>query len=188
MKNVIHNVREANDFFKTNKIGKVCTCFLPDGTTSVATNLPHAEFLYYDFDNGIKYNQIQLKALHNFTRRNKTLLVKSNVCGCFYCGCFYDPKLIKEFYARKKHNTAICPMCSVDTVLPGSLVKLSPELLEQMHERWFRRLVSPASYRAEEKAFQSIVPKLTYREKRVLTRYCKQIKFWDQRHKERVGT
>jgi hypothetical protein len=37
----------------------------------------------------------------------------------------------------KGHATALCPRCGIDSVLPGSLVKLSRPMLDAMSDYWF---------------------------------------------------
>ena len=81
---------------------------------------------------------IDLEALHQKSSFHAAAIAQSLLCGCFHCLRMFPPDEIKEWVARDGAQTAICPHCSVDAVLPSSEVPLSDELLSEMHARWFR--------------------------------------------------
>ena len=74
---------------------------------------------------------------HRYCTANESLLSESSVCGCFYCLKVFDPCEIETWINDREGKTAICPYCSIDSVLPGNRVDLSEEFLKQMHKRWF---------------------------------------------------
>ena len=55
--------------------------------------------------------------------------------GCFYCKCIYSPSKIKEWIDGGE--TALCPKCGIDSVLPGFYGLVSPEFLQSMYYKWF---------------------------------------------------
>ena len=76
--------------------------------------------------------------LHQYSVSNKQSILASNRCGCFFCKRIFDSKLISAPYINDKGGeTAMCPFCGVDSVLPDNSVELSFELLEKMHRVWF---------------------------------------------------
>ena len=84
------------------------------------------------------------KALHRLSFRHRKLIELSEECGCFYC--------FKTFAPRKIHawadggETALCPYCRTDAVLPshGLNRPLSQDLLEAMGRTYF--LINPKSF------------------------------------------
>ena len=75
---------------------------------------------------------------HTYSYSNKQDILSSNKCGCFFCNKIFDSKLISEPYINDiGGETAICPFCGVDSVLPDSKIELSEELLEDMYHVWF---------------------------------------------------
>lgn len=75
---------------------------------------------------------------HQFSLSNKQSCLASDRCGCFFCKRIFESGLISERYINDKGGeTAICPFCGVDSVLPDSKVELSAELLEEMYQVWF---------------------------------------------------
>ncbi len=74
----------------------------------------------------------RLKQLHKFSSLHRETILGGDDCSCFYCESVYDPKQIVRWTDDKQ--TAICPKCGIDSVLPGEVV---PELLLKMHEYWF---------------------------------------------------
>jgi hypothetical protein len=73
------------------------------------------------------------------------LLEQSEWCGCFYCLGFFRPPSIKEWV--DDGQTAKCPGCGIDAVLPDKSLVLIDSMdssmtwslffLQKMHERWF---------------------------------------------------
>ena len=75
---------------------------------------------------------------HQYSISNKQSILSSNKCGCFFCKKIFDNNLISEHYINDKNGeTAICPFCGVDSILPDSKVEISPELLDDMYNVWF---------------------------------------------------
>lgn len=78
----------------------------------------------------MKYTDEKLKEEHCKAIHNKNLLVDE--CSCFYCFRVFPVQSI-ELWVDREGDTAICPFCSVDAVIPKS----DPELVRQLHEKYF---------------------------------------------------
>jgi hypothetical protein len=76
-----------------------------------------------------------IKNLSNYSKRNKVYIDASEKCGCYFCLKIFKPKDIKEW--TDKGETAICPFCSVDSVIGDSTSKIESEFLEQASKYWF---------------------------------------------------
>ncbi len=83
----------------------------------------------------MKYTEEQLKQFHKLSMYNKESLSKSDICGCFYCREIFKPNKIKEWC--DKGQTALCP-CTIDSILASHDMEVNQELLEQMHEYFFK--------------------------------------------------
>lgn len=84
---------------------------------------------------------LNVKALHDECTHHRVALEKSTRCGCFSCLQIFSPSEITEWVRRDQDQTAVCPYCGIDSVLPGSKVELTPELLAVMQAEWFGPVV-----------------------------------------------
>lgn len=67
---------------------------------------------------------------------NKDKLSKVSECACYYCCKVFKPSEIKEWV--DKNDTALCPYCSVDAVLPVYEDNEKDIIfLTKLHEYWF---------------------------------------------------
>jgi len=78
----------------------------------------------------------EMKSTHVDCSLHRELVEKSKVVGCFYCLRTFSPLEIKDWI--DSGETALCPHCGIDAVLPDS-VDLSEDLLRVMHDYWFTR-------------------------------------------------
>lgn len=116
--------------------------------------------------------------------RQKEALKKSGRLGCFSCGYIFSYHLVEEFFEEK--NTAICPVCGADAVLPlaGFPESMHAKLLEEMHLKHFASDEAKArlmgdnhfflyqkAYRTPSKAFKEIEEKLRNSKRN----YCKNV-------------
>jgi hypothetical protein len=81
-----------------------------------------------------------LQHLHDLSIRHRELVLTSRMVGCFSCCRSYTPDHITEW--TDHGQTAICPYCEVDSVLPDHehdhlLLSLAPRVLTAMEQRWF---------------------------------------------------
>jgi hypothetical protein len=79
-----------------------------------------------------------LKNAHTYCTDNKRYLDHAETCGCFYCLKIFSPTEITFWLSEFGGQTAICPYCSIDSVLPDmESVKISEDFLAAMHTYWF---------------------------------------------------
>jgi hypothetical protein len=77
------------------------------------------------------------RTVHALSRNNEKLISKSKIVGCFYCLKIFSADKITG-YRDNKEKSAICPFCSVDSIIPGSSgIELSEEFLKAMKRHWF---------------------------------------------------
>jgi len=86
------------------------------------------------------------ESLHRLSSHNRELLAKVSRAGCFYCGAIFSPAEITDWIDTRQvetgsvddGDTALCPRCGIDSVLPeGRQVVLSEQLLVEMRSYWF---------------------------------------------------
>lgn len=73
-----------------------------------------------------------LKILHRMSFNHRTKVEASTQCGCFYCKALFSPDQIEEW--TDKGQTAMCPECGIDSVLPD---QPPMAVLEAMRQYWF---------------------------------------------------
>lgn len=56
-------------------------------------------------------------SIHHYTMNHKQLLIEAQLCICTYCLYEYNINKIKDWCDNG--NTAVCPYCWVDSVLPS---------------------------------------------------------------------
>lgn len=71
------------------------------------------------------------RSAHKLSSNHKQLLMAQSKVGCFYCYQVYPPATIEEWI--DDDTTAICPFCSVDSVLP----RTDHYFLAKMKHYWF---------------------------------------------------
>jgi len=77
-----------------------------------------------------------------YTISNSEAISRSTECACIYCLKRFKPSEITEYCRHLKqkspnYDTAICPYCYVDTVVPNSLVNYSDDDLKRWHKIGF---------------------------------------------------
>lgn len=84
----------------------------------------------------------ELEGLHRRSSRHRPQILGSEMCGCFYCCSTFPSTTIKEWIDDRDGvgQTALCPRCGIDSVLPLERVdQVSAELLGRMHMYWFSK-------------------------------------------------
>lgn len=76
---------------------------------------------------------IQINNAIQFAMRNKEALSFLETANCYYCLRTVCVKDIVEY--TDQGQTAICPNCHVDAVLPDSTI--TKEQLKEIHDYWF---------------------------------------------------
>jgi hypothetical protein len=91
-------------------------------------------------------NQADLESIHKFSFKNRPLLEKSNMAGCFYCRSTFPTSDIEDWVDGNQLDTgdtqdgltALCPRCGIDAVLPDAEpIKLTNDLLAEMNAHFF---------------------------------------------------
>lgn len=86
------------------------------------------------------YSKQYLERIYKFSSNHKESVKKSTKAGCFYCRKIFNSKDITEFTFGD--SCAICPYCSVDSILDNIKVpNLSKQLLDAMRKHWFKAVV-----------------------------------------------
>ncbi|HOY54691.1 MAG TPA: cytoplasmic protein [Opitutaceae bacterium] len=74
---------------------------------------------------------------HQYSSCHRKQIERSEVCGCFYCLSVFPPTQIEE-WLREGDGTALCPECSIDSVIgSASGFPITREFLQKMHDYWF---------------------------------------------------
>ena len=80
----------------------------------------------------------ELLKLHELSMANMSEFEENKKCGCFSCCRIFDSDEIEMCLEDEDGDTAVCPYCSVDSVIgEGNGVEITEELLKQMHDFWF---------------------------------------------------
>lgn len=78
---------------------------------------------------------MNVKYPHQFCTENKKSILQSENCGCFYCLNIFPAIKVKNFLETE--DTALCPICDIDSVLADKDISFDKELLEAMYDHWF---------------------------------------------------
>jgi hypothetical protein len=74
--------------------------------------------------------------LHATSSSHRQEIEAAPACGCFYCESIFTPDEIFEWIDSE--GTALCPKCSIDSVIPSTCSKdFGPDLLQKMKKYWF---------------------------------------------------
>jgi hypothetical protein len=77
---------------------------------------------------------------HKHSSYHKDEIQNSEICGCFYCLAIFKPQVIEEWVEEQDGigQTALCPMCGVDSVIGSkSGFLINQAFLQKMHQKWF---------------------------------------------------
>lgn len=76
---------------------------------------------------------------HRLCTANRDSVLTGKVCGCFHCRTIFPPVEIDEWW-DDGDDTAVCPRCGIDAILPESVpLGLSDALLDAMHRSYFQQ-------------------------------------------------
>lgn len=78
----------------------------------------------------------KLIAAHKASFANKDLVKRSKICACFCCKTWFSSKEVDSWIPGEE--TAICPRCGVDAVLPDAAgIPLDRDFVVEMHNYYF---------------------------------------------------
>jgi hypothetical protein len=82
-----------------------------------------------------------LSEIHGTSANHRSLIERSDICGCFYCRRMFAASEITAWTDtddRGVGQTALCPHCGIDAVIgSGSGHRITPELLADLRRRFF---------------------------------------------------
>jgi len=89
--------------------------------------------------------QAECEQLLAQSRGHRLAIEKSRICGCFHCERFLAPHQIESWVvdpgegADGPEQTALCPWCGVDAVLPewNGVYPIGVAVLRRMRGYWF---------------------------------------------------
>ena len=78
---------------------------------------------------------MDIKIAPKLSIRNRKSLNEVSECACYYCYKIYEVKEIKDY--TDMEETALCPYCGIDTVLPVKCKEdKNHQLLHKIHNYW----------------------------------------------------
>ena len=84
----------------------------------------------------MKYSDL-IKA-HKYVNHNKALLEQSKFAGCMYCKQIFAASEVTDFLGGDEEDTAECPKCGIDSVLPDKAgFPVEESTLLALHNKWF---------------------------------------------------
>lgn len=72
-----------------------------------------------------------IKNAPQLSSNNRAEVEKNKECGCYFCMRIINTKRIKEY---TNDGSAICPVCGVDSLLPGITLA---HILSKAADQWF---------------------------------------------------
>jgi hypothetical protein len=95
-------------------------------------------------------SEADLRAIHKFSSKHRALFDASDRAGCFHCLAEFVPTEILDWVDAPVDadpdreldvgDTALCPECGIDSVLPSSApIHWDATLLAEMKAFWFDR-------------------------------------------------
>lgn len=86
-------------------------------------------------------NDFTMDDEHIFCSHNKSWVQQSAFVGCLYCMKIFPADEIKDWVENfddiDQKECAICPYCSVDSIIPDWKVDLSKVSWKELHTKWF---------------------------------------------------
>lgn len=85
--------------------------------------------------NKIRNIKISFDAVNEHSMHNRSDVLKSTVCGCYYCLKTFPPAELSNVKWQDGGETATCPHCKVDAVIgDASGYKINVKFLTQINE------------------------------------------------------
>ena len=80
-----------------------------------------------------------------YTKLNRRALTDSTECACIHCFKKFSPSKIINWCSDINElgiyqaNTAICPYCKIDSVVPNALINYTEDDLRRWHQYGFSK-------------------------------------------------
>lgn len=84
-----------------------------------------------------QYDNDYLALAHKSSSSHKPEILAADLCGCFHCRQTFLPGEIQEWIEEKTGETAICPLCGIDSVLSSTFPVSDQVFLQKMNDYWF---------------------------------------------------
>ena len=88
-------------------------------------------------DGGFAEPTDPLTQLHDLSFKNRFLMELEGTGSCFDCFSYIKVEEVKRWVDGEQ--TALCPYCGIDSVLPG---KWDPKTIQAMYDRWFKEVTT----------------------------------------------
>lgn len=82
---------------------------------------------------------ISVEEFTSHSIRNAEAIKKAGRCSCYFCMRTFNASEVEDWIVEICGETAICPHCTVDALLPG---EIDQTLLAAGCERWFTGVVT----------------------------------------------
>lgn len=135
--------REAKGKFSEEQLIEAVTDFFeePDKevpfvlfTFDLKNGFPYADAIHQKWETREDWKPVF--DAHKRSFRNKEGIGESSRCGCFYCLSIFPAEDIEEWV--RKDDTALCPRCSIDSVIgDSSEYPITRDFLQKMKWVWF---------------------------------------------------
>ncbi|MBF84871.1 MAG: hypothetical protein CL489_10460 [Acidobacteria bacterium] len=84
-----------------------------------------------------------LARYHEMSRGNKTAVIDSDICICFFCLMEFDDYMVNDFVLElDTEDTACCPYCGIDAVIPFEAWETNmqerEDIARAMYEEYFK--------------------------------------------------
>lgn len=81
-------------------------------------------------------NNLELEAIFKLSSFHREQILNSYKCGCFYCLEIFEYSKITKW--ADKNQTAICPLCNVDSILAFTTqADIDIDLLKRLKSYYF---------------------------------------------------
>jgi len=70
-----------------------------------------------------------------YSRNNNFTIRYSNMCGCYHCLEKFKSDLVSDWV--DEGDTALCPHCGIDSVIPDAVTEVTKKILRELNEKYF---------------------------------------------------
>lgn len=88
---------------------------------------------------GLVMTKNEYVRIYGLSFKNGNQITRAKKCGCFYCNTIFDAEEICTWLVDGDGETAECPYCHIDSVIPETEeIKVTYELLAEMNRYAFK--------------------------------------------------
>ena len=78
---------------------------------------------------------MNIQEASKYSFKNKDSIEKSTTCSCYYCISSFKKEEIQQW--TDQGQTAICPLCGIDSVLGDIVLPFEETTFKKLKEYWF---------------------------------------------------